>query len=250
MSFWTESHRQIKQKDRFYVGVGSNILITAKSVSKPTIDFKINSYKMINHEFNYPGTATWSEVNIKLVDLGGGGFEDDYNVANMLTQMVNNTGYAAPHNHFGKFIIGRNFDNNNGEQHNIGFTGGQRELTTAEKSSNIANAFGPGLFGEADFKAASPRKQNVMIWQVSPSGVITECWTLVNPLVKSVKYGDLSYDSSDPVEYELVVKYDWAIHRTDLNGSPFSVSTDNLKDKFKSSYSTEKNEWEKKPTDS
>ena len=234
MSFWTQQHAQIKQKDRFVVTISSHLITTVKSVTKPSIDFEVKAYKMINHEFKYPGTAKWSDVTIKFVDLGGGGFDDDYNMANLLVQMINNTGYATPYNHFGG-VIGRGEDQKT--THNIGYSGTKRELTTAEKSSNIANSFGPGLIGDADFTAASPHRQNVSIWQINPEGIVVECWSLVNPIVKSVKFGDLAYESSEAVEYELTVAYDWAVHRSNENGNKFEFK-DNISDKFKSSYAT------------
>ena len=257
MSFWTEKHRQIKQKDRFFVSISTHLITTVKSVTKPSIEFDVKSYKMINHEFKYPGTAKWSDVTIKFADLGGGGFEDDYNMANLLVQMINNTGYATPYNHFGE-VIGREGDQKT--THNIGHQGTKRELTTGEKSSNIANSFGPGLVGAGgetgqqtsngekaggDFTAASPLTQNVSIWQVNPDGIVVECWSLVNPIVKSVNFGDLSYDSSEGVEYELVVAYDWAVHRSNENGKKFALNGGTIAAKFKSGNNTSNTDFSK-----
>ena len=50
----------------------------------------------------------------------------------------------------------------------------------------------------------------MIIYQLTPDGDINEVWTLVNPLIKSIKLGELSYDSDDAVEYTLEVAYDWA----------------------------------------
>jgi hypothetical protein len=135
-------------------------------------------------------------------------------------QMINNTGYAVPYTNFDK-LIGKV----KGGKHAIDYAGStMRELTTPEKSSTIANSFGGGLTGKADFGPAKQVSQNLSIWQVSPEGNITEGWTLANPLVKDVKFGDLAYDSSDAVEYELVVQYDFAIHRKDQIGLIFQYS--------------------------
>ena len=123
------------------------------------------------------------------------GANNAFDTAGFLQQMINNTGYGYP----------------DVSSHAIS-TGGDtvRRMTTTEKSSTIANAFGPGLTGKADFGGANKEEQNVMIFQLTPDGDINEVWTLVNPIIKSVKFGDLAYDSDEPVEYTLEVEYDWA----------------------------------------
>ena len=77
--------------------------------------------------------------------------------------------------------------------------------------------FGLGLEGFADFENASVSKQRISIYQLDDGDGISECWHLVNPIVKSIGWGDLDYSNDDPVEYELQVIYDWAImDRTQL----------------------------------
>ena len=83
-------------------------------------------------------------------------------------------------------------------------------LGKPEKSSTIANAFGTGLTGDADFSQAKSGVQNIKISQLTPDGIVNEEWTLVNPLIKSIKFGDLTYDSDEAVEYQLEVAYDYA----------------------------------------
>ena len=39
---------------------------------------------------------------------------------------------------------------------------------------------------------------------------VLETWTLVNPWVKDVKFGDLSYETEDMVEITLTLRYDYA----------------------------------------
>ena len=46
---------------------------------------------------------------------------------------------------------------------------------------------------------------------LSPSGKVNELWTLANPIIKSIKFGELSYDSDEPVEYTLEIAYDFAV---------------------------------------
>ena len=40
---------------------------------------------------------------------------------------------------------------------------------------------------------------------------MTEEWTVKNPFVKSVKFGELAYDNDDLSEIELEIRYDWAV---------------------------------------
>lgn len=231
MSWWTAGTTQIKQKHRFFVTIADNLLTTVKSVNQPSITFENKAYKMLNHEFKYPGIGKWNDISIKFVDPSGRYYEvgSAFSTANLLVQMINNTGYAAPHNAFGKDLIGR-ISTLKESQHLIArkasttnrSTGRERQITTPEKSSTIANSFGGGLTGEVDFTMANALAQNLSIWQIDPEGVIIEGWSLVNPLVKDVKFGDLAYDSHDAVEYELAVQYDWAVHRNDMIGKDFS----------------------------
>jgi hypothetical protein len=95
----------------------------------------------------------------------------------------------------------------------LGTSGGKtRELSSPEKASSIANSFGKGLSGAADEGESNWKEQSVKIIQLTPEGKVNESWTLVNPLIKSIKWGDLSYESDDAVEYTLEVDYDYAIY--------------------------------------
>lgn len=235
MSWWTSSDTQIKQKHRFCITIADNLITTVKSVNQPSITFENKAYKMLNHEFKYPGIGKWNDVIIKFVDPSGRYVDQDsgFSTANLLVQMINNTGYAAPYNDFGEDLIGR-ISTLKESQHLIArkasnrnrSTGRERQITTPEKSSTIANSFGGGLTDEADFRRASAKAQNLSIWQIDPDDFIVEGWSLVNPLIKDVKFGDLAYDSHDAVEYELTVQYDWAVHRHDKIGTLVSAEYD------------------------
>lgn len=49
-----------------------------------------------------------------------------------------------------------------------------------------------------------------VITKLKADGTIVETWNLVNPFIKSVKYGDLDYSSDDLVEIIITVAYDTA----------------------------------------
>ena len=59
-------------------------------------------------------------------------------------------------------------------------------------------------------KKATEAIGSCKIIQLDSEGVPLETWSLHNPFIKNVKYGDLSYESDDLVEIELELRYDWA----------------------------------------
>jgi len=225
MSWWTTNNRiHPKAKDKFIVVFGSTFFIpSVKSVGKPKVSFETKEFRLINHKFNYPGNATWEPITIKFVDMNGDinpkQRHEIFDTAAFLWQVMNNTGYRYP------YINTSNYKDpvfNNGKDGTTGHwigtkidtersPGGYKYITTPEKSSTIANSFGAGLSGVRDMKAASSAKQRISIYQIDPDGYTVELWHLVNPIVKSIGWGDLDYTSNDLVEYELQVVYDWAI---------------------------------------
>ncbi len=197
MSFWNNPDVELKQKSKFVVTVaGDFFLPNVKTVTKPAVEFATKEYKMINHVFNYPGTVKWNPITITFIDMNGGA-KKMFDTAGFLAQMINNSGYTYPH-------VGT---------HRVSTKGSKATtISTPEKSSTIANSFGPGIYGKADTGSASKKRQNVTIQQLNSEGKVNESWTLINPIIKSVKFGDLAYDSDEPVEYTLEVVYDYAIY--------------------------------------
>ena len=59
-------------------------------------------------------------------------------------------------------------------------------------------------------KATTAGLENIDIQVLNADGVIIEHWRLQNPFVKSVKYGDLSYEDDALRTVELSIRYDWA----------------------------------------
>jgi len=51
---------------------------------------------------------------------------------------------------------------------------------------------------------------NVLIEQLDAAGRVHETWELINPFVKSVKFGELDYSSDDLLEITITVAYDSA----------------------------------------
>ncbi len=255
MSWWTSPTLHPKTKNRFVV-VFSNAfyLPNVKSLNKPSVDIETKEYRLLNHTFNYPGNAKWKPVTLKFVDMNGRGSKElFFDTSAFLWQMLNNTGYAYPY-FDGSSIrepmyrnVGSQGQNQNENGHHIAtkitfddLTTTNREnttwrtITSPEKSSNIANSFGAGLSGEIDMVSASSVRQRVAIYQVSPDGLINEAWYLINPIVKSINWGDLSYEDDALTEYELQIVYDWAVLDRTVIGSLLNIDEEPYK-KFMSS---------------
>ncbi len=78
-------------------------------------------------------------------------------------------------------------------------------------------------------KASTKGLGDVIITTIDHEGVALETWTLNNAFPKSVKFGDLSYDSDELREITLEIRYDWATCQMRDNadsyfagGAPFS----------------------------
>ena len=228
MTWWTSGQTQIKQKFRFFVEISDNLfLFNVKTVTKPSAQVETKEFQLINHKFNYPGIVTWQPIKITMVDMRGSvltetqlppGYlqqtgrngltsveaelaygEDSFDTAAMLYAMLQFSGYAIPTK--GK--------------HSISIDGKTtRDITSPEKASTIANAFGKGMVEKADFKRASrgtpSNNQSVRIYMIDANGFIVEKWVLHNPIIKTINWGDLDYAADDPVEYSLDIVYDFA----------------------------------------
>jgi hypothetical protein len=59
-------------------------------------------------------------------------------------------------------------------------------------------------------KATNVGLENIDIQVVNADGTIIEHWRLENPFVKSVKFGDLSYEDDALRTVELEIRFDWA----------------------------------------
>ena len=81
MPFWSEnfgtnpSLKDPKRKFRFTVqfqGIdaaqGGALLWYAKSCDKPKFEIASTEHKYLNHTFYYPGSVTWQEISVAMVD--------------------------------------------------------------------------------------------------------------------------------------------------------------------------------------
>ena len=63
-----------------------------------------------------------------------------------------------------------------------------------------------GRDGYSDFY-----KKDVLIKVLGPVGDVVEQWTLKGAWIQSANFNDLDFSSSDPIEIELTLRYDYAI---------------------------------------
>lgn len=70
-------------------------------------------------------------------------------------------------------------------------------------------------------KASRKGLGDVIITTIDHEGVALETWTLNNAFPKSVKFGDLSYDSDELREITLEIRYDWATCQMRDNAEPY-----------------------------
>ena len=203
MTFWgidldsKSSHP--KQKSRFIVELGNGgWMLSLSSITKPAVTIEKKEYRMINHYYNYPGIPKWEPITMTFVDNQiwgtsivespgptGATMANTKSTSGQLFEMLLATGYTTP----SKL---RTADNT------------VEPVVSPEKASTIENSFGT----------------NFIIYQLAPEGYNkasgkinhTEKWTLFNPIITKISWGDLDYGSDDLVQYTLDVSYDWAEH--------------------------------------
>ena len=102
MAFWTKTGGDLvepKRKFRFkveFMGLdsakqgGTSTLWYAKTAAKPSFQISAAEHKYLNHTFYYPGSVTWQDVAITLVD------PTNPDMAASLSAIVQAAGYSPP----------------------------------------------------------------------------------------------------------------------------------------------------------
>lgn len=205
MAFWTtlvdnENDLQPKMADRFVVIMGGTnesfsqkIIYTAKSVSKPSIDIETKDFKLMNHKFKYPGIATWNPIKITFVDMAG------------------TIGTSTP---TFKNFIDSSTDFDNIENSNFQNTAAVLAFILHGSGYDTPSKTGGGNTGTGK-AMVNNILESLRIQQLdhTPDAFkmrIVEEWTLFNPIVKSITWGDLAYGEDSLVEYSLEIDYDFA----------------------------------------
>ena len=103
MPFWSTNFgedptlKDPKRKFRFTVefqgvsaAIGGAVLWYAKTVSKPSFQIASSEHKYLNHTFYYPGSVTWQDVAVTLVD------PVDPEMAATFSDIIVQGGYSPP----------------------------------------------------------------------------------------------------------------------------------------------------------
>jgi len=101
MSFWNSPDISPTRKNQFRIQVG-DVWWWAKSVTKPSVEVATNEYQILNQRLKYPGLATWNDVTIRIVDVGG--------KAKDLLKKFTDMGFKAPNASGGKDGITKTID--------------------------------------------------------------------------------------------------------------------------------------------
>lgn len=221
MTWWGNSlngkSRNPKFKNKFFIEFGTGgTLWHVKSVSKPSVTIEKKEYTMINHSYNYPGIPKWDPITIKFVDAYGWGNSNvgpgnlevsnaDISVGERLWEMLLATGYVNPANKASALDT-------------------LVKVVSPEKAATVSLAFGnvlkihqmnnhfmyddrgttqrTGDSGVARFPEGDDRRYFVNETQ--------DVWTLYNPIITKIQWGDLDYGDDTMVECTLEIAYDWA----------------------------------------
>ena len=225
MAWWGVSGgNQAKQKNRFIVEWGNGgKLFTVSSISKPTVTIESKQYKMINHFYNYPGVPKWEPITMKFVDtnegLWGDGYKldinDDYVVERLETAPRSGASELAA------FSI--NADNM--RLSSIPTSAVLFEMLLASgyvtpsrrRSKNVKAVVSPEKAAMIDLSFGAEHNQTdgslFKIHQLDREGKrSTETWTIYNPTITKISWGELDYGDDNLVEYTLDIAYDWAEH--------------------------------------
>jgi hypothetical protein len=176
--FWTNPSTSPKRAFRFTCTIGAlgeenTWLVT--TVKKPNITVSEVSHKYLNHTFWYPGRVEWDTCSVTLVD------PISPNAAGLTARLIENSGYVLP---------------------------GNGTITDSITKNKAVKAMGNVIIrqftNDVDGSETSTNPTTGFV-----SGVVEE-WTLVNPFITSVDYGELSYESEDLTNVTLTIRYDYA----------------------------------------
>jgi len=151
---------------------------------KPSFELSsATEHRILNHTFKFPGIVKWNDIDITLIDA------IEPNVGSKFYNALKNMGYVEP----------TSLDNLHS---GITKTSAQTSLGTIRITHLDGGNITPTIPSDASL-GGTP----------IPSGVkMYEEWVLKNAFLKSVKFGDLAYDSEDIVTIDISVVYDWATY--------------------------------------
>lgn len=165
-SFWSDPNLDPKRQYRFQVtfGTAGVVPFMVKTAKKPSFTVGVSKHQYLSHEFKYPTTIKWNDINITIIDPG------TPDMTQTLMGVLAKAGYSYP------------------------------------TSTTVKNTV-----SKQKFAGAGGAVGEITIQQLNSDGGVVETWTLKNPFISSVEFGQLSYASEDMVEINMTIVYDWAV---------------------------------------
>jgi len=170
MSIWNQSSIEPKRQFRWLLYIAGMPQWIVKDVKKPSFNVTNTSHDFLNYKFHYPGRVDWQDISVTIVDP----VQPDS--AASLVNIIEQAGYVLPDD----------------------YTSQANEPRTISKKSMVDSLGGQiklVMFGAN----TGAQTENVL-----------ESWTINNPIITSVDFGQLSYGNDELVNISIGLKYDWA----------------------------------------
>jgi hypothetical protein len=170
MSFWNQASIEPKRQFRWLLYIAGMPQFIVKDVKKPSFQVSTTSHDFINYKFHYPGRVEWQDIQVTIVDP----VQPDSTAS--LVAILAAAGYVLPDE----------------------YTSQANEPRTISKKAFV-DALG-GQIQLVQFGANTGAQQENVL----------EKWSINNPFITSVDFGNLSYASDELVNIQMTFKYDWA----------------------------------------
>ena len=164
MAFWsTPSGSEPKRQYRFLIQDGNDdpVWWWAKSAQLPSYQINENAYRLGNHHYKYPGTVTWNDIEITIVDNG-----------DKIQRLYNDLSLGGYYPDASK---------------------------------------GDGLRKRQMEAQLNRTGGNFQIIVLKADGLAADTWSLKNPWIKQVNFGQLDYSSDELLSITMTICYDSAI---------------------------------------
>ena len=177
---------QPKRKFRFLInfsGLGLETQYMVTQTKKPSFELTgPTEHRVLNHTFKFPGIVKWNDIDVTFIDA------IDPNIGSKFYNVLRNMGYIQP----------TDFNN----------------LAAGISKTQARAALGEIVIKQLDAGGfeVTPGTGGELPTNVVPGTRYYEEWSLKNAFLKSVDYGDLSYDDEGLVNVTVGITYDYAVY--------------------------------------
>tara|TARA_R100001443_G_C3324600_1_gene170913 strand:+ start:382 stop:972 length:591 start_codon:yes stop_codon:yes gene_type:complete len=172
-NFWNQSSLEPKRQFRWMLYISGMPQFIVKTAKKPSFTVNESTHDFLNYKFYYPGRVTWNTVDVTIVDP----IQPDSTAS--LVNILNAAGYVLPSDFMAE--------------------GNRSAPTTISKQAFVEAMGGQIHLVQIGANSGAQVGQNVI-----------EKWTLNNPWLTSVDFGQLDYGSDELVNLSMTIRYDWA----------------------------------------